>query len=149
MSKYNVGHSLLFTYVHIHSYYKLFLYSDVCLCVMLDSISCSFHIRIISYYRLFIYFNLCLYVMLDSLSWFLYIHVLSYYKLFLHINLCLCVKFDSLSCSFTPIPFLTTGCSFTLICVQMLCCKVSRLHLCTYSFVLQPGCSFTLICVQV
>jgi hypothetical protein len=45
------------------------------------------------------------------------IHILSYYKLFLQFNLCLSVMLDSLSCSFTSISFLTTSCSFTLICV--------------------------------
>jgi hypothetical protein len=52
---------------------------------------------------------------------FIYIHILSYYKLFLYFNLCLSVMLDDLSCSFTSISFLTTICSFTLICVQVLC----------------------------
>ena len=37
--------------------------------------------------------------------------------LFLYIDLCLSVKLTSLSRSFTSISFLTTSCSFTLICV--------------------------------
>ena len=36
---------------------------------------------------------------------------------FLCFNLCLSGMLDSLSCSFTSISFLTTRCSFTLICV--------------------------------
>ena len=39
--------------------------------------------------------------------------------LFLYFNLCLSVMLDSLSCSFTSISYLTTSCSFTLICVQV------------------------------
>jgi hypothetical protein len=77
---------------------------------MLDSLM-FIYIDIISYYKLFLYFNLCLSVMLDSLM-FIYIQILSYYKLFLYYNLCLSVVLDSLSSS-----FLTTSCSFTLICV--------------------------------
>jgi hypothetical protein len=38
----NVGKSLIFIYVHILSYYKLFLYSSWCPFVMLDSLSCSY-----------------------------------------------------------------------------------------------------------
>jgi hypothetical protein len=41
----------------------------------------------------------------------------TYYKLFFYLNLCLSVILNSLSCSFTPISFLTTNCSFTLIYV--------------------------------
>jgi hypothetical protein len=32
----------MFIYIHILSYYKLFLYFNVCLSVMWDSLSCSF-----------------------------------------------------------------------------------------------------------
>ena len=32
----------MFIYIHILSYYKLFLYFNLCLSVMLDSLSCSF-----------------------------------------------------------------------------------------------------------
>ena len=42
MSKCNVGQSLMFIYIHIFSDYKLFLYFNSCLSVMLDSLSCSF-----------------------------------------------------------------------------------------------------------
>jgi hypothetical protein len=42
VSKCNVGQSLMFLYIHILSYYKLFLYFNLCLSVMLDSLSCSF-----------------------------------------------------------------------------------------------------------
>ena len=44
------------------------------------------YIHILSYYKLFLYINLCLSVKLDSLM-FIYIHILSYYKLFLNFNL--------------------------------------------------------------
>ena len=57
----------------------LFLYFNLCLSVMLDSLSCSF------------YSNMCLSVMLDNLS-------CSFYS-----NLCLSVMLDGLSCSFTLI----------------------------------------------
>jgi len=46
----------------------------------------------------------------------IYIYILSYYNLFLYFNVCLSVMLDSLLCSFTSISFLTTTCSFTLIC---------------------------------
>ena len=36
------GYSLMFFYIHIISYYKLFLYFSLCLSVMLDSLSCTF-----------------------------------------------------------------------------------------------------------
>jgi hypothetical protein len=42
VSKCNVRYSLMFIYIHIFSYYKLFLYFTLCLRVMLDSLSCSF-----------------------------------------------------------------------------------------------------------
>ena len=32
----------MFIYIHIISYYKLFLYFNLCLSVKLDSLSCSF-----------------------------------------------------------------------------------------------------------
>ena len=166
-----VGQFLMFIYIHIFSYYKLFLYLNVYLSLMFDSISCSFapisflttscllplsyvdmcnvgqslmfiNIHILSYYKLFIYLNLCLSVMLYSLSclfasisffatscsltlsyvymckvgqslMFININILSYYKLFLYLNLCLSVMLYSLSCSFTFIFFLTTSCSST------------------------------------
>jgi hypothetical protein len=57
-----------------------------------------------------------------------YIYTLSYYKLFLYFNLCSSLLLDSLSCSFTSTSFLTTSCSFTLICVQVYCWIVSHVH---------------------
>jgi hypothetical protein len=42
VSKCNVGYSLMFIYIHIISYYKLFLYFTLCLSVMLDTLSCSY-----------------------------------------------------------------------------------------------------------
>jgi hypothetical protein len=42
VSKCKVGKSLMFIYIHILSYYKLFLYFTLCLSVKLDSLSCSF-----------------------------------------------------------------------------------------------------------
>jgi len=77
------------------------------------------YIHILSYYKLLLYFNLCLRVVLDSLIIFIYIHIHSDYKLFPYFNVCLRVVLDSLSCSFTFISFLTTSCSFTLICKQV------------------------------
>jgi hypothetical protein len=55
------------------------------LSVMLDDQYLMFiYIHILSYYKLFLYFNLCLSVMLDDqYLMFIYIHILSYYKLFL------------------------------------------------------------------
>ena len=129
----------MFNYIHILSYYKLFLYFIVCLRVMFGSLSCPFtsipfvitrcsftifvskynigwyyifiYIHILSYYKLFFYFNLCLSVMSDLM--FNYIHIFSYYKLFLYFNVCLRVMLDSLSSLFTSISFLTASCSFT------------------------------------
>jgi hypothetical protein len=37
-----IGFSLVFIYIHILPYYKLFLYFNFCVNVMLDSLSCSF-----------------------------------------------------------------------------------------------------------
>ena len=62
--------------------------------------------HILSYYELFLYVNVCLSVLLDSLM-FIYIYILSYYKPFLYFNLCLNVIFDNLSCTFTSISVLT------------------------------------------
>ena len=42
MSKCNVEQFLMSIYIHIFSYYKLFLYFNVCLSVMLNSLSCPF-----------------------------------------------------------------------------------------------------------
>ena len=127
----------MFIYIHILSYYKLFLYFTLCLSVMFGS--CPFLLQAV------LYFTLCLSVMLDTLScsytsisfllqavpllyfmskcnvgyslMFIYIHILSYYKLFLYFTLCLSVMLDTLSCSYTSTSFLTTSCSFTLLCV--------------------------------
>jgi hypothetical protein len=49
----------MFIYIHIVSYYKLFLYLDSLMFI---------YIHILSYYKLFLYFNLCLGVKSDSLS---------------------------------------------------------------------------------
>jgi hypothetical protein len=42
VSKCNIGSCLMFIYIHILPYYKLFLYFNVCLSVILDHVSCSF-----------------------------------------------------------------------------------------------------------
>ena len=76
----------MYIYTHILSYYDLFLYVNLCLSVLLDSLSCKFT--------------------LDSLM-FIYIYILSYYKPFLCFNLCLNVMLDNLSCTFTSISVLT------------------------------------------
>jgi hypothetical protein len=143
-------------YIHILSYYKLFLYFNLCLSVMLDSLSCSFTSifflttncsftskkeygckwtwETIQHYtetqikvkeQLVVRKNMDVneHKRLSNITlrhkslMFIYIHILSYYKLFLYFNLCLSVMLDSLLCSFTSIFFLTTNCSFTLICV--------------------------------
>jgi hypothetical protein len=44
---------------------------------------------------------------------------------------------DSLSCSFTSISFLTTSCSFTLICVLVEYLDISHVPLHPYPFFLQ------------
>ena len=56
----------MFIYIHILSDYKLFLYFNLYLSVMLDSLM-LIYIHILSYYKLFLYFKLYLSVMLDSL----------------------------------------------------------------------------------
>jgi hypothetical protein len=66
-----------------------------------------------------------------------YIHIRSYYKLFLYFSLCLSDMLDSLSCSFTPISFPTTFCSFTLVSVQVICWIVSHVRLQPYPFLLE------------
>ena len=126
----------MFIYIHILSYYKLFLYFNLCLRVVLDSLIMFIYIHILSYYKLFLYFNLCLRVVLDSPIMFIYIHIHSDYKLFLYFNLCLRVVLDSLSCSFTIISFLTTSCYSTLICVYVWW-VVYHVHLQSYPFLLQ------------
>jgi hypothetical protein len=67
------------------------------------------YIHILFSFKLFLYFNMCLSVLLDSLSWsFTSISFLTTnYKLFLYFNLCLSVMLNSLSCLFTSISFLT------------------------------------------
>ena len=111
MSRCNFGSFLMFIYIHTLSYYKLFLYFNLCLGVILDHFSCSFtsiYIYILSCYKLFLYFNLCLGVILDHFSCSftsIYIYILSCYKLFLYFNLCLGVMLDHFSCSFTSISY--------------------------------------------
>ena len=85
----------------------MFLYFNLCLSVMRDSLSCSFtSISFLTSNKLFLYFNLCLSVMRDSLSCsFTSISFLTSYKLFLYFNLCLSVIWGSLSYSFTSISF--------------------------------------------
>jgi hypothetical protein len=62
----NVGQSLWFVYIHILSYYKLFLYFNVSGCW--QSLMFVYIHIIFSYNRLFLYLNLWPSVMLDSLS---------------------------------------------------------------------------------
>ena len=106
VSKCNVGYSLMF----LHSYYKLFLYFTLCLSVVLDTLSCSFT----SIFFLTTSMSKC---NVGYSLMFIYIHILSYYKLFLYFTLCLSIMLDTLSCSYTSTFFLTTSCSFTLLCV--------------------------------
>ena len=51
---------------------------------------------------------------------YIYIHTLYYYKLFLYFNLCLNILLNILSYSFTSTSFISTSCSFTLICIEVL-----------------------------
>jgi hypothetical protein len=131
----------MFNYIHILSYFKLFLSFHLCISVMdilscsIISISfftssCSFTLICTQVWWIVYHVHLHLYSFLlqtvpflsfvykcDGYSiMFNYIHILSYFKLFIYLNLYTSVM-DSLSCSFTSISFLTTSCSFTLICV--------------------------------
>jgi hypothetical protein len=116
VSKCNVGYSLMFIYIHIISYYKLFLYFTLCLSVMLDTLSCSYtpYPFLLQAVPLLYFVSNC---NVGYSLMFIYIHILSYYKLFLYFTLCLSVMLDTLSSSFTSISFLTTSCSFTLVYV--------------------------------
>ena len=116
VSKCNVGYSLMFIYIHILSYYKLFLYFTLCLSVMLDTLSCSYtsHPVLLQAVPLLYFVSKC---NVGYSLMFIYIHILSYYKLFFYYTLCLSVMLDTLSCSYTSTFFLTTSCSFTLLCV--------------------------------
>ena len=124
MSKCIVGLSLMFIYIHIFSYYKLFFYLNFYLSAMLDSLSCSF--TSISFLTTSCSLTLS-YVYMCKVGqslMFIYIHIFSYYKLFLYLNLCLNAMLHSLSCLFTSITFLNTSCSLTLRYVYM--CKVGQ-----------------------
>jgi hypothetical protein len=136
----------MFIYIHIHSYYKLFLYLNLCANIMLDGLSCSFTPisflttsgsftsiwtweTIQHYTRTQIQVKEQLVVRKDM-------DVNEHERLS---NIILGHKFkkrnrDSLSCSFTSIFFLTTNCSFTWICVLVWCWIVSHVHLHSYSF---------------
>ena len=135
----------MFIYIHILSFYKLFIYFNLCLSVILDSLLCSFisisflstscsftlicvlvyywivsHVHLYPYPFLLQTVPLLYFVSKCSVGYslmFIYIHILSYYTLFLYFTLCLSVMLDTLSCSYTSIFFLTTSCSFTLLCV--------------------------------
>jgi hypothetical protein len=101
------------------------------------------YIHILSYYKLFLYFSLYLSDMLDSLM-LVYTHICSYYKLFFYFGLFLSDMLDSLSCLFTPLSFFTTNCSFTLVCVYVICWIVSHARLHPYPFLLQAFLYFSL-----
>ena len=135
----------MFSYINILSYYKLFLYFNLCLSVMLDSLSCS--VTSISFeprsWRGILDTTLCDEVCqwLATGRWFSSVsstnktatiklkHCQKWRKIpqtnqpllitSCSFNLCLSVAQDSLSCSFTFIYLITTSCSFTLICVQV------------------------------
>jgi hypothetical protein len=84
-----VGQSLMFINIHIFSYYKLFLYLNFYLSVMLDILSFSF--TSISFLTTSCSLTLS-YVYMCKVGqslMFIYIHIFSYYKLFLYLNLCL------------------------------------------------------------
>ena len=119
-----VGQSLMFINIQIFSYYKLFLYLNLCLSVILDSLSCLF--TSISFLTTSCSLTLS-YVYMYKVGqsfMFIYIHICSYYKLFFYLNFYLSAMLDSLSCSFTSISFLTTSCSLTLSYVYM--CNVGQ-----------------------
>jgi hypothetical protein len=114
----------MFIYIYILSYYKPFLYFNLCLTVMLDSLSCllaSISFLTTSCSLTLSYVYMC--TVGESLM-FININIFSYYKLFLYLNLCLSAMLHSLSCLFTSITFLNTSCSLTLRYVYM--CKVGQ-----------------------
>jgi hypothetical protein len=114
----------MFIYIYILSYYKPFLYFNLCLTVMLDSLSCllaSISFLTTSCSLTLSYVYMC--TVGESLM-FININIFSYYKLFLYLNLCLNAMLHSLSCLFTSITFLNTSCSLTLRYVYM--CKVGQ-----------------------
>ena len=125
----------MFIYIHIRSYYMLFLYFNLFLRVMLDSLSCLFT-------SISVLITCCSFALTYFLEWcwivshVYFIHIRSYYMLFLFFNLFLIVMLDSLSCLFTSISVLITCCSFTLTCFLEWCWIVSHVYLHPYPFLL-------------
>ena len=125
----------MFIYIHIRSYYMLFLDFSLFLRVMLCSLSCLFT-------SISVLITCCSFTLTCFLEWcwivsHVYLHPYrSYYMLFLDFNLFLRVMLDSLSCLFTSISVLITCCSFTLTCFLEWCCVVSHVYLHPYLFLL-------------
>ena len=100
MSKCYVGHSIMY------------LYPNMSLSVMLDSLLCSFTLFVSKLDNLL--FILCLSVMLDNLSWVSHVPLLSFvskcnvrqFIIFLYFYLCLSVMLDNLSIIFLYYLFL-------------------------------------------
>jgi hypothetical protein len=95
----------------------LLLYLSLCLKCKIRYCLLFIYIQILSYYKLFLYFSLCLKCKIRYCLLFIYIQILSYYKLFLYFSVCLSVKLDIVSCSFTSRSFLTNVFNFPYILV--------------------------------
>jgi hypothetical protein len=146
----------MFIYIHIRSYYMLFLYFNLFFRVMLDSLSCLFT-------SISVLITCCSFTLTCFLEWccivsHVYLHPTTQHHSMkqakvkeqhvirtdmdvnkherLH-NITLRNKLlDSLSCLFTSISVLITCCSFTLTCFLEWCCVVSHVYLHPYLFLL-------------
>jgi hypothetical protein len=123
----DVGYSLKFIYIYILSYYKLFLYFNLCLRVMSNSLLSSF--TSISFLTTSCSFTLicgkgtacskkrygCKWTW-ETIRHYSFTQINVHELLVVRKDI-LRVMSNSLLSSFTSISFLTTSCSFTLICV--------------------------------
>jgi hypothetical protein len=115
MRDYPTLHGIV-SHVHLHPY-PFLLYFNLCLSVMLDSLSCSFtSINMRDYPTLHVDINssklrkdmdLNEQERLSNITLKTQIKIRKPYPFLLYCNLCLSVMLDSLSCSFTSISFLT------------------------------------------
>jgi hypothetical protein len=133
VSKCNVGHSFMFIYIHILSYYKLFLYFNLCLnmdvnehervsnITLRHKLKCGNNEFIaVLHFTVKYLFGQVDKSLLKQFPFCVLVHAVQYINsLFPHFNLCLSVMLDTLSCSFTSISFLTASYFFTLICAQV------------------------------
>jgi hypothetical protein len=108
----NVRYSLMFRHIHILSYYKLFLYFNLCRETMQHYTQKQIGVKEQIVVRKNMDVNEHETIQHHTQTqievkehMFIYIPILSYYKLFFHFNLCLSVMLYSLSCSFTSICF--------------------------------------------